>query len=83
MQKRDSLDILEGQHAEEEDSKEKIKEPCTAFDKEQKSKSENEKAPSWLSSNPPCVQENNQQKEKYLKVMKEEDIQDDPNQQMD
>ena len=64
MQKRDYRDIIEGQHTKEEDSKEKIKEPWAAFDEEKTTKSESEKSPSWLPSNPPCIQEINQQKEK-------------------
>ena len=55
-------------------SKEKIKEPWAAVNEEQTAKSEMVKAPSWLPSIPPYVQENTQQKEEYLKVMKEEDI---------
>ena len=41
------------------------------------------KAPSCLPSFPPCVEENNQQKEEYLNVIIEEDIQGDPTQQLD
>ena len=59
LQKRDSPDIIEGQHTEEEDSKEKIKEPWAALDEKKTSKSEIERVPSWLPSNPPCIQEKN------------------------
>jgi len=38
LQKSDSLDIIEGQHLEKEDSKEKIKESWVAIDEEQASK---------------------------------------------
>jgi len=34
LQKNDSLDAIEGQHAKKEDSKEKIKEPWAALDEE-------------------------------------------------
>ena len=44
------------------DPKENIKESWVALDEEQIAKSEIEKAPSWLPSNPPCVQENNHKK---------------------
>ena len=44
MQKRYSLDIIEGLHREEEDSKVKIKESWVALDEEQTSKSEIERA---------------------------------------
>ena len=71
MKKRDSLGIIEGQHTEEEDSKEKIKEPWATFGEEKTSKSEIERATSWLPSNPPCIQEKNQQKEEDVKVMVE------------
>lgn len=37
--KRDSPDIIEQQHTEEEDSKEKVKEPWVLFDEEQTTKS--------------------------------------------
>ena len=50
---------------------------------EHTSKSEIERTPSWLPSNPPCIQENNQQKMEDLKVMVEEDMKNDPDQQKD
>ena len=63
--------------------KEKIKESWDALDEEQTIKSEIEKAPSWLPLNPPCIQEKNQQKEEDLKVIVEEDMKNDPDQQND
>ena len=83
LQKNDSLDAIEGQHAEKEDSKEKIKEPWFAIDQEHTSKLEIEKAPSWLPSKPPCIQEKNQQKEEDEKVMIEGDMKNDTDQQKD
>ena len=61
----------------EEDSNKKNTEPWVAIDEEQTSKSEIERTPSWLPSNPPCIQKNNQQKEEYLKVMVEEHMKKD------
>ena len=55
LQKKYYIDIIEGPHPEEEDSKEKIKEPWATLDEEKTSKSEIERAP----SHPPCIQENN------------------------
>jgi len=60
LQKRYSPDIIDGPHLEEEDLNENTKGSSTGFDEEHISKSEIEKASSWLPSNPPCVQENNQ-----------------------
>ena len=59
LQSRDYIDNIERPKA-KEDSKEEIKEPWAALDEEKRSKSEIEKAPSWLPSNPPCIQENNE-----------------------
>ena len=81
LQKRDYLDIIEGSHPEEEDSNEKTKESWAALDEEKTSKLEIEKAPLWLSSNPPCIQENNQKKEEDFKVMVQEDMKKDPDKQ--
>ena len=83
LQKRDSLDIIEGPHPEEEYSNENTKGSWATFDEEQTSKSKIEKAPSWLPSNPPCIQENNQQKEEDCNFVEEEDIQNDPNKKVD
>ena len=82
MKKRDSLNIIEGLDLEEEDLKEKIKEPWVAIDEQQRSKLEIEKAPSWLPSNPPCIQENNKKREEDLKVMVEEDMKNDPDEKV-
>jgi len=62
LQKRNDIDIIEGPHLEKEDSKENIKEPWVSLDEEKTSKSEIGRAFSWLPSNPPCIQEKNQQK---------------------
>ena len=78
LQKRDYIDIIEGPHPTEEDSKEKIKEPWATLDEEKTSESELERAPSWLPSNPPCIQEKTQQKEEDARVMLEEDMENDP-----
>jgi len=59
LQKIYSLDIIEGPHPEEEESNENTKGSWVAFYEEQTSKSEIEKVPSWLPSNPQCVQEKN------------------------
>jgi len=83
LQKRDYLEIIEGPHPEKQDSKEEIKEPWATLDEEKRSKSEIERVPSWLSSNPPCTQEKDQQKEEDQKVMIEGDMKNDPNQQDD
>jgi len=83
LQKRDYIESIEGPHSVKEDSKEGIKGPWAALDEENTSKSEIERAPSWLPSNPPCIQENNQQKEEDLKVMVEEDMKNDPDKQVD
>ena len=82
MSKWDSLDVTEGEYLEKEDSNEKTKESWATLDEEQTSKLEIEKVPSCLPLDPPCVQENNQQKEANLKVIEEKDIQDYPNQQV-
>jgi len=66
------LDIIKWPHLEEEDSNENKKGSWDVFDEG-----------SWLPSNPPCVQESNHEKEEDLKVMEEEDIQDDPKNQVD
>ena len=52
------------------------------LDEEQILESDVEKVPSCLPAFPPCVQENNQQKEEDLNVIIEEDIQGDPTQQV-
>ena len=78
MQKGASLDAIEGQNSEKEYSNDNTKESWVSLDKEQTYESENEKVPSCLPSYPPCVQENNHQKEKYLNVMVEEDMKNDP-----
>jgi len=83
LQKRDHIESIEGSHLAKEDSKEEIKEPWGALDEEKRSKSEIERVPSWLSSNPPCTQEKDQQKEEDQKVMIEGDMKKDPNQQDD
>jgi len=83
LQKSDHLDIIEGEHPKEEDSNKKTTKPWAAIDEEHTSKLEIERIPSWLPSNPPCIQENNQQKEEDLKLMVEEDMKNDPNQQVD
>ena len=54
-----------------------------AFDEESTSESDVENVSSCLPTFPPCVQEKNQQKEEYLNVIIEEDIQGDPTQQVD
>ena len=77
MQKRAYLDIIDGPHLEEKYSNEKTKESWDALDQEKTSKLEIERAPLWLPSNPPCIQEKNQQKEEDLKVMVEEDMKND------
>jgi len=51
------------------------------LDEEKTSESEIERACSWLPSKPPCIQEKTQQKEEDVKVMIEEDMENDPNQQ--
>jgi len=66
-----------------EDSNEKTKESWAALDEEKTSKSNIEKFPSCLPSVPPCVQENNQQKEADMNFMEEADVQDYPNTQDD
>lgn len=38
---------------------------------------------SWLRSNPLCIQEKTQQKEEDVRVMIEEDMKNDPDQQKD
>ena len=83
LQRRDFLNVIEGQHQEEEYPNEEIKRSRAALDEEKKSKSDVEKVPSCLPAFPPCVQENNQQKEEDLNVIIEEDIQGDPTQQVD
>lgn len=80
LQKRDSIDNIEGPK-EKEDSKEEIKEPWAALDEEKRSESEIERASSWLPSNLPCTQEKDQQKEEDQKVMIEGDMKNDPDQQ--
>ena len=83
MQKRDYLNIIEGTHPKEEDSNEKATESWAALDEGKTSKSEIERAPSWLPSNPPCIQEKNQQKDEDVKVMVEEYMKNDPDQKKD
>jgi len=83
LQKSDYVESNEGPYPAEEDSKEKIREPWVALDEEKASKSEIERVPSWLPSNPPCTQEKDQQKEEDQKVMIEGDMKNDPNQQED
>jgi len=83
LQERDYIDSIEGPHPSKEDSREEIKEPWVALDEEKTSEPEIERAPSWLSSNPPCIQEKNQQEEEDVKVMIEEDMENDPDQQKD
>jgi len=63
LQKSDYIEIIEGPHQAKEDSKEKIKEPWATLDEGKASKSEIERVPSRLPSNPPCTQEKDQQKE--------------------
>ena len=82
-EKRDYIDIIEGPHIEEKNSKENIKEPWAAFLEEYITISESEKSPSWLPSNPPCIQEKNQKKEEDEKVMVEGEMKNDPDQQKD
>ena len=82
MQIRYFLNVIEGQHKEEEDTNEEIKESRAALDEEQISKSDVEKVPSCLPAFPPCVQEKNKQKEEDLNVIIKEDIQGDPTQQV-
>ncbi len=55
LQNRYYLDIIEGPHPKEKDSNENKKGSWAAFDEDQTTKSEIDKAPSWLPSNPPCV----------------------------
>ena len=83
LQERDYIDNIEGPHPAKEDSKKEIKEPWVALDEEKTSKSEIQRVPSWLPSNLPCIQEKNQQKEDDVKVMIEEDMENDPDQQKD
>ena len=59
LQKRDYLYIIEGPHLGEEYFNEKTTESWVALDEEQTSKSDVERAPSFLPSNPPCIQEKN------------------------
>ena len=82
-QKIDYLDIIEGQHENKQDSNEKTKESWVELEEEKTSKSDIGKVPSCLPLDPLYVQENNQQKEQGMHFMEEEDIQDDPDQQMD
>ena len=82
LQNRDYIDNIEGPEA-KEDSKEKIKEPWATLDKEKRSESDIQRACSWLPSNPPCIQEKDQQKEEDEKVMVEGDMKHDPDQQKD
>lgn len=77
MQKIYYLDSIKGQHGEKEDSRDKFKEPWDTINEEQTSKSEIDRIPSWLPSNPPCIQDKNQQNEEDLKVMVEEDMKND------
>ena len=83
LQKRDYIERIEGPHLAKEDSKEEIKEPWATLDEEKTSKSEIERVPSWLPSNPPCIQEKDYQKEEDEKVMIEGDMKNDPDQQKD
>jgi len=82
LQNRDYIDNIEGPKA-KEDSKERIKEPWAALDEEKRSELEIKKAPSWLLSNLPGIQEKDQQKEEDEKIMVEGDIKHDPDQQKD
>ena len=82
LQNRYYIDNIEGPKA-KEDSKENIKEPWAALDEEKRSEAEIKKAPSWLPSNLPCMQEKDQQKEEDEKVMVEGDMNHDPDQQKD
>lgn len=77
------VDINEWQYVEKEDSNEKTKESWFALDEDQTSELEIGKVPSCLPSDPLCVQDNNNKKDKELNFMEEEDIQDDPNQQVE
>jgi len=43
----------------DEDLNKKATEPWAVIDEEKISKLEIERTPSWLPSNPPCIQENN------------------------
>jgi len=61
LKKGDYLESIKGPHPVKEDSKEEIKEPWATLDEEKTSELEIERAPSWLPSNPPCIQEKNQQ----------------------
>lgn len=82
LQKSDYIESIKGPKA-KEGSKEEIKEPWVALDKEKASKSEIERVPSWLPSNLSCIQEKDQHKEEDQKVMIEGDMKNDPNQQDD
>jgi len=59
LQKRDSLDIIEGIHPEEENSNGKTTKSWVSLDEEHTSKSEIERTPSWLPSNHPHIQKKN------------------------
>ena len=84
LKRRYFLNVIEGQHQEEEeDPNEDIKRSRVALDEESTLESDVKKVSSCLPAFPPCVQENNQQKEEDLNIIIEEDIQDDPTQQVD
>jgi len=77
--KNDSIDVIERQHLEEEDSNEETKGLGAELEGEKASQSDIKGVTSCSPLDPLFVQENNQQKEENMNFMEEEDIQDDPN----
>lgn len=69
--KKKNLDVIEGQHPEEEYSSEEIKESGAEFDEEKTSESDIEKVPSCLPSYPPSFQEDNKKRKEDLNFMVE------------
>ena len=79
LQRRDFINVIEGQNQEEEEYPiEDIKRSMVALDEESKLESDVEKVSSFLLAFPPCFQDKNLQKEEYLNVIIEEDLQGDP-----
>jgi len=63
LQKRDSIDFIEGQHPDEEDLKDNTKRSWVVLDGEKTSKSKIEEVTSCSPLDPLCVQENNKKKQ--------------------